>query len=184
MIRLATCFFVVLLLAPRASNAQDAEKTTKKQVSANGLFTIFMQELPDKTCRVVVTKDGNPHWQLQQCVGTNGDLYFVSNDGESFWVLHTLATIKKQKKKPKWGGSVVAELFDREGQRKAFRTAGQLVPKVGVVEVKELGGHVKWMEGALGETGKPPRITDANVLEFETLGSGYVKLQFENAKKE
>lgn len=178
--RLFAAFVAATLLLPGVLFAQ--ERTTKKQVSANGTYTIYMREDPDKSCRVIVTKDGKPHWQLQQCVGTTGDLFFVSNDGESFWVLHTLARIKKQRKKPKWGGSVVAEQFDREGKRRAFRTAGALVPKVGIPEVRELGGHVKWMGGVLGVPGKPPWLTDANILELETVGPGYVKLRFENAK--
>lgn len=169
--------FVAALLLCGAAVAQ--ERTTKKQVSANGLYTIYLREDPDKSCRVVVTKEGQPHWQLQQCVATLNDLFFISNEGDRFWVIHTLAEKKKKKKKNAWKGSVVAALYDREGQRLASRTAGQLVPKIGVPEVRELGGHAKWLEGVLGVPGKPPRLTDKNILEFETVGPGYIKLTFD-----
>lgn len=180
--RRSAALAVALLLLSGSAVAQTVEKTTKKQVSANGLYTIWMREDPDKSCRIIVTKEGKPHWQLQQCVATTNDLFFISNDGERFWVLHSLAEKKKKrtkKNKPQWLGSVVAVLYDREGKRLSSRTAGRLVPKIGVVEVRELGAHVKWMEGVLGVPGKPPRVTDANILEFETVGPGYVKLPFD-----
>ena len=175
--------FIALLLLPLSATAQQQDKLTKKQVSANGVYTIYLRESPDKTCKVIVTKEGNPYWQLQSCLATTNDLFFVSNDGQSFWVLHTLAEKKKGKKKAPWAGSVVAVLYDRAGNRKQTKTAGQLVPKLGYPEVRELGGHVKWLEGVLGTPGKPPRVNDKNQLEFETVGPGYIKLPFAEPKE-
>ena len=185
-IKLAVATALLLSLGvPQAFAQAPVEKLTKKQVSANGLYTVYLREHPDKSCRVIVTKDGNPHWQLEQCVGSTSDLYFVSNDGESFWVLHTLAEKKKLKKKKKgsWTGSVVAVLYDREGRKRSTRTAGSLVPKIGYPEIRELAGHVMWLEGVSGIPGKPPRVNDKNQLEFETVGPGYIKLAFELDKE-
>ena len=166
--RFALC---VGLLFSVGAFAQEAEKVSKKQVSANGLYSIYLSERPDKSCLVVAQKDGVPHWQLQSCVGQASDLYFISNDGNRFWVVKPLARIAKgSKKKLPWAGAVVLQLYNREGALKSQHTAGELVPKLAAGQVRELGGHVKWVEGVNGVRGKPPRVSDHNELEVDPVG--------------
>ncbi|MFL5318339.1 MAG: hypothetical protein ACJ790_01690 [Myxococcaceae bacterium] len=167
-VRYALC--AGLLFWAAAASAQESEKISKKQVSANGLYTVYLRENPDKSCLVVALKDGAPFWQLQQCVGSATDLYFISNDGQRFWVVRPLAKIQKAKKKNPWGDNLVLQLYNREGEVKSSHSAGALVPRLAWGQVRELGGHVKWVEGVNGVAGKPPRVNDDNQLEVDPVG--------------
>lgn len=153
-----------------SASALAQEKVTRKQVSANGLYTIYFRQNPDQSCLVVALKDGAPFWQLSQCVGTTADLFFISNDGQRFYVVKSLADLKKGKRLS-WTTDTVVKLYTKEGQLKFSRDAGSLVPKIARNDVRELGAHVKWAAGLYGVPGKPPHVNDAGQLELESVGT-------------
>ncbi len=178
---LRSALVLALLLALPASAE---ERSSRPRVSANGTFTVRLVALSAGRCKLEVSKESGPVWTLKQCVGGVDDLYFVSNDGERVWVFFPLAPKgtkklpgKKYKKVPAWANTVVAEEYDRQGRVQERR----LLNFVGVrevSEVRELGQHLKWLEGVLGVPGKGPRLTDAGRIEFETVGGKSHKLTF------
>ena len=101
------------------------------------------------------------------------------------WVLFPLAPKgtkklpgKKYKKVPAWANTVVAEQYDRQGGRVQERRLLSFVSQRELSEVRELGQHLKWLEGVLGVPGKGPRLTDAGRIEFETVGGKSHQLMF------
>ncbi len=174
---------LVLMLLLVALPALGQERSSRARVSANGTYTVRLVEQTGK-CTLEVSKESGPVWTLKQCVGGVDDLYFVSNDGERVWVFFPLAPKgtkklpgKKYKKVPAWANTVVAEEYDRQGRVQERR----LLSFVGlreVSEVRELGQHLKWLEGVLGVPGKGPRLTDAGRIEFETVGGKTHQLTF------
>ncbi len=174
---------LVLMLLLVALPALGQERSSRARVSANGTYSVRLVEETGK-CTLEVSKESGPVWTLKQCVGGVDDLYFVSNDGERVWVFFPLAPKgtkklpgKKYKKVPAWANTVVAEEYDRQGRVQERR----LLSFVGlreVSEVRELGQHLKWLEGVLGVPGKGPRLTDAGRIEFETVGGKTHQLTF------
>ncbi|MFY0528006.1 hypothetical protein ACN28I_34240 [Archangium gephyra] len=174
---------LVLMLLLVALPAFGQERSSRARVSANGTYSVRLVEQTGK-CTLEVSKESGPVWTLKQCVGGVDDLYFVSNDGERVWILFPLAPKgtkklpgKKYKKVPAWANTVVAEEYDRQGRVQERR----LLSFVGlreVSEVRELGQHLKWLEGVLGVPGKGPRLTDAGRIEFETVGGKSHQLTF------
>ncbi|AKJ08057.1 hypothetical protein ATI61_107494 [Archangium gephyra] len=175
---------LLLMLSLVALPALGQERSSRARVSANGAFTVrLVQKAPGK-CTLEVARESGPVWTLKQCVGGVDDLYFVSNDGERVWVLFPLApkgTVKlsgkQYKKVPAWANTVVAEQYGRGGRLQERRLLSFVSPRE-VSEVRELGQHLKWLEGVLGVPGKGPRLTDAGRIEFETVGNKSHQLTF------
>ncbi|MCY1082487.1 hypothetical protein [Archangium lansingense] len=174
---------LVLMLLVVALPAVGQERSSRARVSANGTYSVRLVEQAGK-CTLEVSKESGPVWTLKQCVGGVDDLYFVSNDGERVWVLFPLAPKgtkklpgKQYKKVPAWANTVVAEEYDRQGRVQERRLMSFVSPRE-VSEVRELGQHLKWLEGVLGVPGKGPRLTDAGRIEFETVGGKSHQLTF------
>lgn len=184
---------LALLLTVLSLPAVAEERKGRARVSANGLYSVRMVDLGPGKCRLEVTKESGPVWQLEQCLGTVDDYYFVSNDGERVWVLWPLVEKGKAKeepaprrgkaKKPKgppgWAVNVlVAGQYGRDGQRVLERRLTDLVPARQLSEVRQMTHHLKWVEGTLGIPGKGPRLTDGGVVEFEPVGGTTQQLHF------
>ncbi|MGQ0506509.1 MAG: hypothetical protein ACT4TC_14445 [Myxococcaceae bacterium] len=153
------------------------ERTSKPQVSSDGVYSIRFVEHADKTCDVEVDKEQTKAWSLSKCVGTVDDLYFVSTDGQRFWVLRTLGE-KPKTKKSSWHSAIVAVLFTQDGKVVRRKSAAELVPSILRGEVRQMERHFKWLEGAAGVPGKGPRMNDKNQVEFEVVGGKPYKLPF------
>jgi hypothetical protein len=162
-----------LALVVSASAAAEP-KSSKAQVSSNGAFAIRLTELEKDKCQLEVLRNADVVWSLPRCVGTPDDLYFVSDDGERFWVLYTLP----QKSTKDWWNVPVARLYERAGTVVQSRRAVDVIPSKGRSEVRQLGKHFKWLEGVLGVPGRGPRVTDKNQVELETVGTHTVRLSF------
>jgi hypothetical protein len=180
-----TLFTVVLLLAlPGLA----AERASKARVSSNGMYSVRLVEAAPGQCRVEMARESGLVWKFDGCVGTVDDLYFASNDGERFWVLHPLAqmgtqaTVQVQGKKkariPAWANTKVAVLYDKAGQKLREKRLPDFVSPKDFGEVRQLKGHFKWLEGTLGIPGKGPRLTDDEKVEFEAVGGKKHQLGF------
>ncbi|MDY7232365.1 hypothetical protein [Hyalangium rubrum] len=178
-------FAIALLLAlPGLA----AERASKARVSANGLYSVRLVEDAPGQCRVEMLKESGLAWQFSGCVGTVNDLYFASNDGERFWVLHPLAekgtkglVLKQGKRKvriPGWANTPVAALYDRAGQKLQEKRLPDFLKSKELSEVRQMQGHFKWLEGTLGIPGKGPRLTDQEKVEFEAVGGKFYSLSF------
>ncbi len=156
------------------------EKSSKPQVSADGVFSIRLVEKGEGHCEVEVTREQQPAWTLSACPGTVNDFYFVSGDGEKFWVLKSMGEKPAPKKgKPgPWVGAVVATLYDKAGTVLRKRRASDLVPGTSRGEVRHLERHFKWLEGVAGVPGRGPRLNDKNEVEFEVVGGKNTRLIF------
>ncbi len=180
---------LVLFTAGRSAFAQadagrpaPAPEMTRTQVSSNGMFGIRLL-LSSAGCQTEVVKESMRAWVLDKCVATPNDLYFVSNDGERFWVLRTTperppAIRKTKSKSPPWLNVVVAELYDRRGELVGSKRVRELVPVYGQGQVRHLKRHFLWLEGVSGVPGRSPRVNDHNQVELETVGAAPVKLEF------
>jgi hypothetical protein len=147
----------------------------------------LVQSAPEE-CRVEATRDADPAWTLERCVGTVDDLFFISNDGERFWVLHVLPRTPPWPKeragnsKPPPPGepfvhALVATLFDKQGKVLAERTLRDFLSRR-FDKLRDLGSHFCWLEGELGIPGRRPRATDSNQVEFETVEPKTYRLDF------
>lgn len=181
-----TLLTLALLLALPAPGA---ERASKSRVSANGLYSVRLVEEAPGQCRVEMLKESGLLWKFPGCVGTVDDLYFASNDGERFWVLHPLAekgtrpvVVKRGKKKkvrvPAWANTTVAVLYDKSGQKLQEKQLTDFVKSKELSEVRQMKGHFKWLEGTLGIPGKGPRLTDQEKVEFESVGAKTHSLSF------
>lgn len=128
-----------------------------------------MVEVEEGRCRLEATKDRELAWTLERCVGTADDLYFISNDGSRFWVLHTLPEKPPKKSKQKWFKAPVARLYDAKGELKQQRHLSDYVPRKKLGEVKQLTKRFKWLLGVAGERGVLPRLNAQGQVEFETV---------------
>ncbi|HEX4622272.1 MAG TPA: hypothetical protein VH208_11960 [Myxococcaceae bacterium] len=157
-------------------------KQGKLRVSGNGVFAIRMVETAKDACRVEATKDSEPLWQLDKCLGDSEDYYFVSNDGTRFWVLRTTpekpGAPKAKKKGLPWYQVEVATLYDAQGNSIQSKRLMDLVPKLDQGKVRQLGKHFVWLEGVDEVPGRKPRINDVGQVEFEVAGSKTQKLNF------
>lgn len=175
---------VVLLVV--ALPALGEERSSRARVSANGLFSVRLVVSKPGSCALEVSKESGPVWKLSSCVGAVDDLYYVSDDGERVWMLKTLvekapesAASKARKKKgpPAWANVVVAVEYGRKGAVKEVRLP-ELMGVKEMGELRELKGHFKWLEGTLSVPGKSPRLTDAGIVEFESVGGKTHQLKF------
>ncbi|HZH04783.1 MAG TPA: hypothetical protein VEY30_13435 [Myxococcaceae bacterium] len=158
---------LALLLAATASTAPS--------VSANGLYSIQFERHADGTCRIAVAKESQPHWHLDRCVGGLHDLFFVSNNGERFWVLLPLP----EKVKGAWPRTVVAILYGRGGEVLEEKRLEALVSKPGRFNVRQLDRHFSWLQGTAQHRGAPPRVTAENRVELSTVEPKTLTLAFE-----
>ena len=175
-----TTFAIGLLLSVTAA-AEDA-KTGRLRVSGNGTYGVRMVEVGPDKCRLEVLRDNDPLWQLDKCVGNAEDYYFVSNDGTRFWILRTTpekpgAPSGKKKGLP-WYQVQVAALYDGTGNVIQSRRLMDMVEPKDREKVRQLGKHFIWLEGVNDVPGKKPRINDTGQVEFETVGTHTVKLNF------
>lgn len=180
-----TALALALLLLSLPALAE--ERKGRARVSANGIFSVRMVQVAPGQCRLEVAKESGTVWQLEQCLGTVDDYYFVSNDGERVWVVWPLVekgkgaeppSKKKQKGPPPWANVVVAAQYGRDGQRLQEKKLLELMSSKQLTEVRQMKNHFKWLEGTLGIPGKGPRLTDAGVVEFEPVGTTTRQLTF------
>lgn len=175
-----------LLALPALAAA--APQQSKAHASSNGVWSIQLVEAAPEQCRVEATRDADPAWSLERCVGTVDDLFFISNDGERFWVLVVLPRTpplpkpKGSKPQPPPAGepfshAVVARLLDRQGRLLAERTLHDFMTRR-YDKLRDLGSHFSWLEGAVGVSGRRARITEANQVEFETVEPRTCRLDF------
>jgi hypothetical protein len=162
-------------------------KTTPTKSSANGLFAIRFEQADEKTCRVVALKDQDQAWKLERCLATVHDLLFISNDGTRFWVLKVLpelpdappvrGTPAKVKTDPMYETVVAAE-YDKEGRVLQSKKLKDFLEYKRRGLVRKLEKHFKWVQGVLDVPGKSPRVSDAELLEFETVAGKTQQLKF------
>lgn len=173
---------LLLLLAPALAWGQGAPRTSRSRVSATGVFAVRLVEEAPGRCRLEVSRENGAHWALARCVGTVDDLYFVSADGERVWVLYPLAEKAPRTRKSTgataWARTPVARLYDRTGALLAQRLLTDLTPRKALGKVRQLKGHVKWLPGTLDVPGVAPRLTDAGLIEFDTVDGKRHQLQF------
>ncbi len=170
----------LVVAAPRQSSAR---------ASSNGVWSIQLVESAPEHCRVEATRDADPAWSLERCVGAVDDLFFISNDGEHFWVLTVLPRMPPPRPKPKaakpqtpppgepYVRAVVATLFDRQGRVLTERTLHDFMARR-FDKLRDLDARFSWLEGVVGVPGRRPRITEANQVEFETVEPKQFRLDF------
>ena len=177
----------LLLVLPGWAAAAPHEGTA--HASSNGVWSIQLLENGPEQCRVEATRDADPAWSLERCVGTVDDLFFISNDGERVWVLRVLP--KPPPPRPKQKGSkpaapppgepyvraVVATLFDKQGKVLSERTLGDFM-KRRFDKLRDMDQHFVWLEGVVGVPGRRPRTTEGNQVEFETVEPKTYRLDF------
>jgi hypothetical protein len=155
-------------------------RTSRRTVSASGVYRVQLVEDAPGSCRLRVEDDSGPRWVLPRCVGAVDDTYFVSRDGAHVWVLHTLPEKGGGKGRrlkagrrwvqvPGYADVVVAEKFDRRGERLDARRLSQLLSPLGYEEVREMARHFSWLEGVNGVPGKGPRLNARGQVELETI---------------
>jgi hypothetical protein len=180
------------LLAPLlvlSVGAEAAPRQSSAHASSNGVWSIQLVESAPERCRVEATRDADPAWTLERCVGTVEDLFFISNDGERFWVLSVLPRTPPLPRQPKgkepkkvplgepFASAVVATLFDKQGKVLAERTLKDFLQRR-FDKLRDLETHFCWLEGEVGLPGRRPRITDSNQVEFETVEPKTFRLDF------
>jgi hypothetical protein len=127
------------------------------------MYSVRLVEAEPGQCRVEMSRESGVVWQFSGCVGTVDDLYFASNDGERFWIIHPLAekgtkgTVqirgKKKVKVPAWANTTVAVLYDKAGQRLREKRLPDFVGSKEQGEVRQMKGHFKWLEGPVRARG-------------------------------
>jgi hypothetical protein len=155
-------------------------KTSKSQTSATGVYTIRLIELERGNCRVEVMEETRLAWQLDKCVGTTDDFYFVANNGQRFWIIRAFPekpAPTKGSPNP-WLSVRVAVLYDRGGKALRRVTARELIPVLARHRVRQLGKHFLWLKGVGGVPGEMPRVNDHNEVELEPVESRPVHLKF------
>lgn len=156
-------------------------KVGRARVSANGLYSIRMVEEGPSKCRVEVEKDSVPVWALEGCIGNAEDLYFISNDGQRFWLLRTVPEIprplKKERREPLFR-AVVAVLYDRNGKALKTRRLSDFLEPNKLAMVRKLGRHFMWLGGVVSVPGQAPLVTEKNEVELETVALKRYTLQF------
>lgn len=184
---------VLCLLA--SSSALGEGKAGEVFLSANGLFGIQLKEIGRGNCRLEVQKEDQPHWELNKCVGTVDDLFFISDDGEKFWALKVLPDWEEAppsvpregfvrraelEKDLPFSDAVVAVLYDREGKELESKLLKELMKRKGQDQVRKLGRHFRWLRGTAGVPGKRPRFNDKGLAEVETVEGKVLTFPFGN----
>jgi hypothetical protein len=149
-------------------------------VSSNQAHAVRHQRLGN-TCQIVALRETEVKWVLDKCLGEQDDLFFISNDGNRFWVLHVLPSKAKSsstRKTPAWWRAVVAVEYDWKGRVLRQRRLSELLQPIERTKVHELDRHFKWLEGVVGMKGRSPRVNEKNQVEFEVVGGKTVTLDF------
>lgn len=156
-------------------------KVGRARVSANGLYSIRMVEEGPSKCRVEVEKEAVPLWALEGCIGNAEDLYFISNDGQRFWMLRTVPELprpqKNERREPMFR-AVVAVLYDSNGKALKTKQLSDFMDATKSAMVRKLGRHFLWLGGVVSVPGKSPLVTDKNEVELETVALKRYTLQF------
>lgn len=155
-------------------------KSSKSQSSATGVYSIRLVEQEAGKCQVEVLEETKLAWQLDKCVGTTDDFYFVSDDGQRFWVIRAFPE-KPTPTKPEsdaWLSVVVAVLYDRQGKALKRIPARELIPARARYLVRQLDKHFLWLNGVGGIPGQMPHVNDHNQVELEPVDSRPVHLKF------
>lgn len=170
------------LLALAAAPAWGAPSQSRPRVSANGLYTISFAQQAAGQCLLTVSKEDGPLWSLSRCVGSAEDAFFVSNDGEQFWVLHAVPKVPqghRYKQHPeRWGKVVVAVRYDRNGQALERRTLGSFVKVREREKLVDLGLRFGWLAGVSGAPGVAPRQKEGGAVELDTVANVRYRLGF------
>lgn len=169
---------LILVLALPASAAP---RESRRSVSVNGAFRVQLFEQAPGTCRLEVRTDDAVQWTVEACVGDTSDAYFVSQDGERVWVIHTLPLKADGKARyagkgrlrrqvaPGWATTRVAVLYDREGKVLKAHRLSDFLKDGGYRKVRFLSQRFTWLEGVNGVPGKGPRLERDGTLAFETV---------------
>ncbi|MFN0064213.1 MAG: hypothetical protein ACKVPX_17030 [Myxococcaceae bacterium] len=169
------------MTVPVAHGAEPA--SSRPHVSSNGRYSVRAISPDPKTCQLEITQETEVVWESPRCFGTLDDLYFISNDGVRVWVLRALPNMAKVKN-PRLLGSVAgraigAILVGKPGNVVASRTVNSFMKTVRARgKIEGLSTHFRWLQGAVGKGGKPPRSNDNNQVEFETLDGRTHRLRF------
>ncbi|HEY8208801.1 MAG TPA: hypothetical protein VIG99_15030 [Myxococcaceae bacterium] len=173
-------FALLLLLAAEP-------RSTPTRTSANGLYAIRLEQVDDKTCQVVVTKDRDVAWKLERCVGSANDLLFINNEGTRFWVLRILPELPEgpsvrntpvsTRTDPMYE-TVVASEYDKDGKALQSKKLKDFLEYKRRGLLRKLEKHFKWVQGVLDVPGKSPRVSDAELLEFEPVSGKTQQLKF------
>lgn len=186
----AAALSLVVLLASAAAPAAEPKaplRTSATKSSANGVYAIRLEQVDEKTCRIVVMKDRDVAWKLDKCFGgTVDDLLFVSNDGTRFWMLTVLPELvespppgtKGQKKVDPMFEAVVAQELDKDGRLLASKKLKDFLEYKRRGLLRTLEKHFKWLQGVVDVPGKSPRVSDAELLEFEPVSGKTQQLKF------
>ena len=181
--RFAWLVFGALLPTLALAQAQEEGRTSRRTSSQSQRYSVQFTQGAAGKCTLEVQQDREKVWSWDTCVGTAEDLYFVSDKGDRVWVLHVFPEVvsnpkvKKARADPVWD-TVVAELFDRTGQRVSSRRLRDLVTGATRDPVQEFGRHFKWVGGAMGVSGLPPHVREGNRLELEPNAAKPVQLDF------
>ena len=165
-------------------------KSSPVKSSANGLYAIHVEQVDEKTCKVVATKDRDQAWKLDRCLATVDDLLFINNEGSRFWVLKILPELpeasavrgserpEKSAKTDPMYETVVAAEYDKDGKVLQSRKLKDFLEYKRRGLIRKLEKHFKWVQGVLDVPGKSPRISDAELLEFEPVSGKTQQLKF------
>ena len=162
-------------------------KSSATKSSANGLYAVHFEQVDEKTCRVVATKDRDQAWRLDRCVASVDDLLFINNDGTRFWVVKVLpelpdppairGTQPKEKTDPMFEATVAVE-YDKDGRVLQSKKLKELMDYKRRGLLRKLEKHFKWVQGVLDVPGKSPRVSDAELLELEPVSGKTQQLKF------
>jgi hypothetical protein len=153
-------------------------------VSSNERYAIRMERDAAGRCQVLGLRETQVVWKLPRCIGAPDDLFFIADNADRFWVLHTLpakAPEPKGLKSPKWAAwhdTIVARELTRQGELVRTMRVRELMEPFDRTKIRQLGRHFKWLEGVVGVKGRSPRVTPANQVEFEVVGGRTVTLSF------
>src|SRR5215831_13528015 len=143
-VRAALC---LASLAASANEVSNGPRSSRRQASANGAYSIQMTALGKDECRVEVSTDSQALWELLRCVGLPDDYYFVSNDAQRFWVVRTIPEKPRAGKRSKPSDVmrvVVAALYDRQGKTIKRMRLMDLMQQKSLGKVRQLGEHFEW----------------------------------------
>lgn len=184
------------LILALALPASAAPRESRRSVSVNGAYRVQLFEDAPGSCRLEVRTDAAVQWTVERCVGTTSDAYFVSQDGERVWVLHTLPLKAEGRPRytgqgrmrrevaPGWAGTRVATLFDRHGKALQSRRLSDFLQTAGYRKVRFLSQRFTWLEGVNGVPGKGPRLERDGTLAFETVDGVTHELELDPPRKQ
>lgn len=166
-----------------------APKSSAVKSSANGQYAIHFEQVDEKSCRVVATKDQEQAWKLDRCLATVDDLLFINNDGTRFWVVKVLPELPEAQAQAERGGeraaktdpmyeTVVATEYDKEGRVLQSKKLKDFLEYKRRGLIRKLEKHFKWVQGVLDVPGKSPRVSDAELLELEPVSGKTQQLKF------